>query len=399
MAKTPEEIAAEVNGKIEGFKTQLENAVSKEDLQAAVKDLNEFKDGLKGLDAAKLQADLDEAFEKIAKLEEGTNPSNVEKKFSDEVIEKMNDIKEIVKGDNLKEVVIKANTTRASIAGNTNALRLPDIGQLGVKLRSLYDIFPKLPVSVGDHNGVIKYVDWDEASIVRAAAAVAEGAAFAESTAAFQEYSIPLRKIGDTLPVTEEFGEDSATAAAELEMFLDTNVNSVIDNQIAVGPGTGQTLTGLVTSAPAYTPVASGIADANIYDLVKKVKTDITKNRGSKYSPDFVAMNSDTADRLHLKKDANNNYIFPDVNNIGQMMIVEDNNLADNTLVVGDRRFGKIYEMSGVELSRGLVNAQFNSDLQTIKARKRLLFLIREVDKTGFRKVTDITAALTTLAT
>lgn len=388
-----EKLAKEVNDKIDGFKSQLENAVNKEDLEALKNEVTSLKEDntIKDL--------LDEIQEKVSQIEEKTvNNKKQTKTFSEEVIEKLPEIKEIIKGNSTDAVVIKADTTRASISGNTAALRLPDIGQLGVKQRSLYDIFPKIPVPVGNHNGVIKYVDWDEASIARAAAMVAEGGTFPESTAAFQEYSLPLRKVGDTLPVTEEFGEDDVTAAAELEMFLDTNVETVIDNQIAVGDGTGQNLTGLMASAPAYTPVAAGITDANIYDLVRKVKTSITADRGSKYQPDFVAMNSDTADSLRLHKDADNNYIFPDINNIGNMIIVEDNNLADNTLVVGDRRYARIYEMGGVEISRGLTGTQFVEDLQTIKARKRLLFLIREADKTGFAKVTDVSAALTTLA-
>jgi hypothetical protein len=50
-------------------------------------------------------------------------------------------------------------------------------------------------------------------------------------------------------------------------------------------------------------------------------------------------------------------------------------------------------------LSKGFVDAQFAEDLITLKARKRLLFLIRTVDKTGFRKVTDVNGALAVLAT
>lgn len=385
-------MADEINEKIDGFKQQLEKGATKEDLDALKNELGELKsdETVKNL--------LEELTEKVSQIEEkGKTKEKMTKTFKDEVIENLDTIKEIAKGA-MKTVVVKADTTRASIANNTAAVRLEDIGQLGVKPRSLYNLFPKIPVSQGNHNGTIKYVDWDEATIVRAAAMVAEGAAFPESTAAFAEYSLPLRKIGDTLPVTEEFGEDQVTAASELEMFLDVNVQTFIDQQLATGDGTGQNLLGLLSSAPDYTPVGAGITDANIYDLVKKVKTAIVFNRGSKYSPDFVAMNSNVADQLHLKKDADNNYIFPDVMNIGAMSIVIDENIPDNELVVGDSRYGRIYEMGGVELSRGYVDAQFTSDLQTIKARKRMLFLIREVDKTGFLHVTDVDAALTTLA-
>jgi hypothetical protein len=324
---------------------------------------------------------------------------SVEKTFLEEVLGQKEAIISMVKGGNNEEVVIKANTVRASIGSNTDAVKLSGIGQLGRKMRSLYDLFKKVNLSAGDHNGTVRYHDWDEATTVMAAAGVAEGGTFAESTAKFIEYKIDLVKIGDTLPVSEEFGTDEVSAAAELERFVDLNINSVIDTQVAVGSGAANNLKGLYTTAPAYTPVASGIADANIYDLAKKMRTAIVKNRGSKYSPNFVAMNSDVYDRLVLKKDANNNYIFPDRENIGSMVIVEDNNLADNTLVVGDSRYGEIYEMGGVALSRNYSGTQFVTDMITIKGRARLLFLIRNVDQTGFLKATNITTALATLAT
>lgn len=388
-----EKLAKELNDKIDGFKSQLENGASKADLEAIRTELAEFKadETVKDL--------LTEITEKVAKLEEQGQSKKGKATLKDEINANFEEIKKIAKTGR-GSVTLKANVTRASITNNTQSVHLDDIGQLGVKRRALYDFFTKFPVSVGNHNGTITYTDWDEATIVRAAASVAEGAAFPESTAAFQEYSKPLVKIGDTLPVTEEFGTDQVTAAAELDQFLRVNVATEIDRQIAVGDGTSNTMTGLFDSAPAYTAVASGIADANIKDLVRKMRTAIVKTRGSKYSPNFVAANSDVIDQYILKKDANNNYMFDmDSGTIAGMAIVEDNNLADNTLVVGDGRFGRIYEMQGVEISEGLVNAQFTSDLKTIKARARLLFLIREVDKTGFLKSTSISADLATLAT
>lgn len=317
----------------------------------------------------------------------------------DEVKQRKSEITGLVKGEVGKEIVLKADTVRASITNSASQNKLTTIGQLGVKLRALYDIFRKVNLGNGDDAGKVVYHDWDEATTVRAATMVAEGAAFPESTAKFAKYSVDLKKIGDTLPVSEEFGEDEASAAAELEMFIETNVETKVDSQIAVGAGTGENLTGLVTYAPAYTAVASGIPDANIKDLVRKMRTAIVKTRGSKYKPDFVAANSDVIDKYMLKKDGNNNYMFDaNTGTIAGLTIVEDNNLADNTLVVGDSRFGTIYEKGGLTLSKVYINAQAVEDMMTIKARKRLLFLIRNVDKTGFLKCTDIDAALATLA-
>jgi hypothetical protein len=71
----------------------------------------------------------------------------------------------------------------------------------------LYDVLPKISISnKANDNGIIKYHDWDEATTARATAMVAEGWSFPESTAKFIERTIPIRKIGDTLVVTEEFG-------------------------------------------------------------------------------------------------------------------------------------------------------------------------------------------------
>lgn len=381
-------------------------------------ELDQYKTELKAHEAEELKGTISETVKneiaeanknlndvigaEVAKqlLEQGSNGGEKQKTLVEEIKENKDEIKSIANGDKNTEVEIKALSNRASIANNTEAIRLSDIGQLGVKRRALYDFFPKVQVGNGNHNGTIAYIDWDEDTTVRAAAIVLEGGTFPESTAKFAEYTKKLQKIGDTLPVTEEFMEDEVLASSELTKFVGINVNTVIDTKIAVGAGGANDIEGLYTASPTYTPVASAITDANIKDLVRKMRTAIVKTRGSKYAPNFVAANSDTIDRYFLKKDANNNYMFDsETGTIAGLSIVEDNNLADNTLVVGDGRYGTIYEKGGVVLSEGYSGTQFVGDMKTIKARVRLLFLIRNVDKTGFLKCTNITTALATLAT
>lgn len=346
-------------------------------------------------EAAKAK-EIEEIKETVNQIKERTTTGPVSTvKMIDEVTGNKDKLKAMLKGG--PEVVLKANTVRASITTNPNQMVLPGVGQLLRLARSLYEIFRKVTLPVGSHNGDIKYIDWDEDTTVKAAAVVAEGAAFPASTAKFKGYTISLKKIGDTLPVSEEFFEDEVNAAAELDMFLENNVDAEVDDQIVNGDNTGENLKGLLESVPAYAAAASAIQDANIYDLITKVKGVITSAGGKKYRPDFAAMNNTTINRLLLKKDQNDNYQFPPNHPIFSM-VVEDNNIADNVLVVGDKRYATIYEMGGVTLSKGLVSAQFVEDMVTLKARKRLLFLIKNSDRSGFRKVTDITAALATLS-
>lgn len=303
-----------------------------------------------------------------------------------------------------KEIEVKATTIRASVVGNQQAVELSDIGQLAHRQLTAYDLFTKIPVNSTNNNGVIRYYDWDSATTVRAADMVAEGAAFPESTAKWETKTIPLRKVGDTLPVSAEFYEDEAMFAAELGQFLTTNVNIKIDDQIVNGDNTGQNLNGIFNSVGTYTPAASGIDDASIYDLIPKISEDITVIGGSKYAPNFALMNKADINKYKLKKDANNNYIMPpfvsrDGSVIDGVVVVECNAVTANSMVLGDNRYARIYEKTGITLTKGTVADQFVEDMETLKVRKRLLFLIRGADIGGFRKVLDIDAALAVLAT
>jgi HK97 family phage major capsid protein len=394
IGKSKEQSEALINE----FKSENETAI-KEAVESGVKSVKDSIDAME----AKVKSVQEHADKLDIKLQKTSNPIDG-KTLSLEIKENKSQIKELLHRKSFGEVQLKATTNRASVTGNQQAVELSDIGQLATRKLSMYDAFPKINIGQSNHNGVIRYYDWDEATKVRAAAMIAEGAAFPESTAKWQTYTERFKKVGDTLPVTEEFLEDEQMFAGELQMFLSTNVELEVDNQICNGDGTGENLTGLIASTPTFVPLASGITDASVYDLVLKVKESITATGGAKYTPDIAFMNISDILKYKLKKDANNNYVMPPfVDRNGQVIdgvtVIESNIVTANTMFVGDRRFGRIYQMPGITLSQGTVNNQFNEDLTTLKVRRRMLFLIRNVDRTGWKQVTDIDAALTTLAT
>jgi hypothetical protein len=88
----------------------------------------------------------------------------------------------------------------------------------------LYDVLPKISISnKANDNGIIKYHDWDEATTARAT--VAEGGVFQSLLLNSLSVLFLFVKSVILLVVTEEFGEDSDAANAELNRFLDINVN------------------------------------------------------------------------------------------------------------------------------------------------------------------------------
>ena len=409
--KTGEEKAAFM------FKYQSEQAIEKA-LKSFKEDSEEFKslkelkskiEGMKSFDDSiqkKLREDLDSMSIQVKALKE--NPSKIEgKTLAATLKEKASKLREISKGaDSGEEVVIERKTLvqRTSIANDAQGYFLPDLGQLAHRKLTLYDLFPKVNIGESNNSGLIRYRDWDQATIARAAAAVAETGTFPESTVAWTMQSIALKKIGDTLPVTEEFFEDEDMFASELDLFLNINVQLEVDRQLSLGDGTANQLTGLVSSVNAYVlAVVPTFAFANIYDLILDAKAQITKTGGSKYTPDFCVMNIADINKMRTTKSTFGQYILPpfvsaDGMNVSGVQVVESNIIVANTCVIGDRRYARIYEKGGIVLSKGLVNAQFTADEMTLKARKRMLFLIRYADKSGFLKVLDINAAVAALA-
>jgi hypothetical protein len=305
------------------------------------------------------------------------------------------------------EMTVKADTLRASVANNPYALDLNEIGQLATRRLTVYDLFPKLSVPMNS-NGVVRYVDWDEATKVRAAAAVAEGAVIPESTVKFATYTLNLQKVGVTVPVSEEFAYDDNLLMQEVRNFLVNDVLLKIDTDLIAGNGTAPNIKGLTASATAYTAVASGITDASIYDLIVDMKRSITVGGGSKYNPDFILMNIVDINKMLLKKDVNKQYVAPPFaqggNGVSELIVsgvrvIECNAVTANTAILGDSRYARIYEEAGFVVGMGYDGADWSSDMMTLKARKRLNLLVRTADATGFAKVASISAALTTLAT
>lgn len=378
---------------IEAMKEMQESGATSEELKEALEKVEKER----AEQITKIFSAIEKQGKAISKLLKSGGTTE-KPSLTKEIKDNKDELKGIISGSS-KEVTLKAVTNRASVTDNALGVFIPDITQLGVKERSLYNVLPKVTVSDDNNGGVVRYRDWDEATTVRAAAMIAESGTFPESTAKFRWYTQDLKKVGDTLPVTEEFFEDEAMAASELGMFLKVNVNLVIDNQLVNGDNTGNNLQGIMNSATAYVPVASGVATPNLKDLSIKVKNDITRTRGSKFKPDFLLCNSATMEDLILAKDANGNYIFnEELGTVAGLIVILDENVSDNEMCIGDRRFARIYEKTGVVMSKGTPNAQFLEDEITIKVRKRMLLLIKNGDAVGFRKVTDITAALATIA-
>lgn len=376
------------------------------DLQtkAIEKAVNPLIDELK-----KAKEDNTELALKVTELET-KGVKSVEKTFVDLVKENREGIDASTKqkGKGVEfEMVVKADTLRANVAGNANALQLGMNGLLATRKLTVYDLFTKIPLGK-NLNGVVRYTDWDSATIARAAAAIAEGGTYPEDTVKWVTNTLTIQKVGTSVPISEEFAYDDEMYVAEVKSFITNDVDIKVDTDLINANGTAPNIKGLVAQSTAYTAAASGITDASIYDLIVDVKRSITATGGSKFSPDFALMNVTDINKMLLKKDANKNYIAPPFSQGGNgiaefivagIRVIECNAITANTMIVGCSGYGKIYEEPGVTVATGYDGSDWSSDMMTLKARRRLNLLVRAQDQVGFAKVASISAALTTLAT
>lgn len=409
---------------------------TKQAVSEAAKGLVTVEQLNKTLEEAGLKKDaiksLTEAIEKqgleITKLIGGKGKQE-EKTIEQAVAEKGEAIKALAgktskdSNGNVRFTVNKTMVQRSGVSSNTMGVRLPGVGQIAHRAAVMRSIFPSVRLSDADYrdsNGVIYYLDQN--AITRNAAAVAELAGTTvgsgnkpESAISWIERTLKLETIADTIPVTKQAYRNLGFVAGELDQLLRVNLELAVDAELYSGDGSTPNLSGVYTTAGAVAldstlPGYGVINDANVYDLIAAVRTLImtggTAGTGkqSKYAPNFVIMNPVDILKYKLAKATDGHYLLPpfisaDGMRIDNVMVIESSQVTANTLVMGDSNYGRIYEGEDVTIEMGWVNDQFVKNQWTIRAEQVIALLIRNVDADGFKKVTDIGAAVAALET
>lgn len=393
---TKEEMKAALKDELSQFKNDMASFATSEDMQNK---LNDIEAKMKALDVTESLGELTKAVEKQG-IELQKQFNDAPKKLKS-VEDFLTENKDAILNATEKTVRFKTDVTRASVSDSAWAMDIPGFGQIAHLPTKLLGMFAQGTVSDG-MGGVVRYVD--QSSVTRAADWTAEAGVKPESEITWATLTMPLETIADTIPVTNQSLSDIPFLASEINNFLLTNLAVKIDKDLATGSGVAPIIFGIYTKASTFTAAASGITDANIYDLLKVMKTTITS--GTQFMPNAVLINPDDADLMHLKKDTTNDYVKPPfVTFQGEdmyvwgMKIVETASITADTLVLGDFTKATVYTQGGVDIAIGLIDKQFVENMVTIRAEQRMGLLVRSVHEAAFIKSTGIAADLVTLAT
>jgi hypothetical protein len=381
--------------------------LKEKELELAIKEVEEIA---ANISKALTEANKQKGRKNLSKLELKLVDIDAQVKEGDKFVTK--NIKEVtdshVEGKKFKFVVkgtFIGSDDVTTLDHHIGSQRVPGIGQYAGPRLVLSEFFGMnvSPIQI-DGNGVAVYEDWDEASSTKNAAFIAEGATFPESEAKFKSYSISIEKIGDSMSMTYEAVRDFNRFTRELSRFLTRNIQSVVNQALWNGTGVTPQFAGIYTrvdafNAAGYTGPTTTTPD--LLDLVKVLAKEIMDGKDDKYAPDFVFVDWDEYLELALEKDTTGRLIYPNgVPSVMGITIYPTSFVTTNTLVIGDKRYVEcIGDPNAITIEMGYKSGDWEADKESMKGRVRTCLLIREADKDGFLKVTDVDAAILAITT
>lgn len=201
------------------------------------------------------------------------------------------------------EIETKAITSGAASAGKLIfPERRPGIIEQQYRPLSIRDLIPATGISTNS-------VEWvQERLFTNNAAPVAEGTLKPESDITFEQKTGTVKTIAHFMTASLQVLADAAGLASMLENRGRLGYRLGEEDQLLLGDGTGQNLTGLYTNAPAFvaTGIPGGVA-ANLVDRVRWAKLQVRKGF---YSADSVVLNPEDWAKIELLKDADGAYLY-----------------------------------------------------------------------------------------
>lgn len=229
----------------------------------------------------------------------------------------------------------------------------------------------------GGSIGQAAAVYMEETTRTHASAETAEGAAYKESTFVLTERNEPVRKITDSIPVTDEQLEDVAFAQSYLDNRIRFGIQQRLDLQLIQGDGSTPNLTGILNKSGIQTQAKS---TDPVPDAVYKAMTLIRVT--GRATPTGIIMHPNDWQAVRLLRTADGIYIWGNPSEAGPermwgLPVAQADSLDENTAIVGSfADWCQLLERRGLVVEIGFVGTQFIEGEQTLRASMRVVFVI-----------------------
>lgn len=246
-------------------------------------------------------------------------------------------------------------------------VRLPGFVEAVTRPIQMLDIIPMFETSKDS----VPYME--ETTRTHAAAGTAEGGAYAESTFIFTERTSPVRKITDSVPVTDEQLDDEPFIAGYINGRLVFGIRQKFDEMALIGNGTAPNLRGLKNTAGIQTQAkgADPVPDT-FYKAMTKVRTT------GRAIPTHHIMHPTDWQNVRLLRTVDGVYIWGNPSEAGPERMWGLPVVQNDADVAGTGYTGSFmpehlsgFERKGVDVEVGLVGTQFLEGKRTIRGDMR----------------------------
>ena len=222
----------------------------------------------------------------------------------------------------------------------------------------------------------------EETTRTHGAAEAAEGAAYGESTFAFTARSVTVRKIADSLPVTDEQIEDVPAMDGYINNRLMFGVRQRLDLQILVGDGIAPNIEGIENVTGIQT---QALGTDSVPDAFHKAMTLVRVT--GRAIPTHHVMNPTDWEGVRLLTTADGIYIWGPPSQRGMetmwgLPVIQQDADAAGTGYVGSflPQWITLFERRGIDVQVGYTGSQFTEGERTVRADMRAaLVLFRPV--------------------
>ena len=275
------------------------------------------------------------------------------------------EFKALAQGNAQRARVEVKNTTMSTVGTTVYPQNVAGVVPGPFKPLTIRDVLPSGATTA------ISVVGTREKSYDNKAAGVAQGAAKPESAIVFEQFNTPIETVATWLKVSNQLLADAPSVVSYIDTRLRYMLNEVIDAQLLNGTGTAPQLVGLTKNATAY----AGTKGDLLTDAINKAKYQLWSLG---YVPDAVIVNPADWSTMELSKTTYGEYLYGAPGMAGGMSpfgcpIVLSNNMAKGKFMIGNfQRATMVWDRQSVTVEAGYVNADFTSNLVTLRAETRL---------------------------
>lgn len=358
------------------MKTQYEDAITEKKMESAFE---------------KFSAELQKDFDKLRE----SNAKGQEKSLRDILAEKSAELEDLAKtGKKLVVATTRKNVTSSNFTDDTYAYRESGVGQIQRGLEYIRNLFTVVPLGSNTHDAVAWY---EQLAITDNAKNVAEvRTAGNQSNITWVQKTLSSARIFDYIKVGVDRIKDVDFVMGEVQGLIRKNMKLKENDQLINGTGQNNQVAGLLTYATEFDTTGVSIQDANLIDLLGKIKTQIKMDMLGGATPNYWIGSPVDVDSIRYKKDTLNRYMFESWAlgnsnpNVGGMVGVENALVTENTLIAGDLSLATLYVWDDLVIEMGRTEDDMLKGLVTITAYIRENLRVKDVDKKAIVKVSDV---------